>query len=491
MSVERDALQWWADTTKVERYVLYSSELPDWRRRDFLVGRGMLFRAATGVWVTKRPEDSASTVLELLYWRIVSKLLDRYGDWSIRGAAAVRIYVGVETPPVRLLVRTRAGTNRTIHLTNGQSVYLMSDEMFDAALVRIIPVAGVDVRVDVPERVVLERSSALDQVETPAFIAGTHFDALTFEALYARRPQPVVFERIAASAAHARPDLAAALRAIARPRVTRLASSPQLHVAATPAWVVRQDAQVRRYAADIHDALADAIRAIPRTTLIDRVSEARELKRYDTYHSTTLEGYDITPDDVSVLFGGEVAGGRRTVDDVRNRMAIIGYGAAFDRALEVCLAQGAEPEVSEELVRDIYRHLFRPSVDAKIVDPLALVGYRQVPAYIRGTMYVPPGAANVRDLMAAYCTALATVDGPVIRAVLAHFMFVTIHPYTDGNGRTARLLMNVVLVGNGYRWVTVPSDQRSVYFKALRAGQVDEDIVPFARFVVQTLDLKT
>ncbi|MHB1340379.1 MAG: Fic family protein [Coriobacteriia bacterium] len=487
MSLQEDALQWWTNITGLDRYVVLSQELPDWRRRDYLVGRGMLFKAAAGVWVAKRPEDTETSVVAVLYWRIVSKLLERYGEWSIRSASAVRLYVGVETPPARLLVRTRVGTNRTIRLISGQSIYLMSDEAFDGALVHSMNVAGVDVRVDVPERVALERWSGLDQLEMPAFISGTHFDALVFEALYARRPQPVAFERIAAASQIARPDLAAVLRAIARPRGPGDADLSRPHVAQRPAWVLRQDAQVARYAQEIQTVLGDAIRALPRVPVSDRVSEAREHMRYDTYHSTTLEGYDITHDDVSVLLGGGTSKGRETVDNLRNRMAIIGYGAAFDRALQECVSQGEKATVSETLIRGIYAQLFRPSVDAKIVDPLELVGYRQVPAYIRGTQYVPPGATKVRDLMSAYCASLAIVPDPVIRAILAHFVFVTIHPYTDGNGRTARLLMDVLLVGNGYRWVTVPSDRRDTYFAALWAGQVNEDIEPFARFVYDLL----
>jgi Fic family protein len=76
-------------------------------------------------------------------------------------------------------------------------------------------------------------------------------------------------------------------------------------------------------------------------------------------------------------------------------------------------------------------------------------------------------------------------DHPLIRAILAHLEFVTIHPYPDGNGRLARLLMNVGLLGGGLPWVTIRNDDRQPYFAALHTAQVDGDPLPFARLVLR------
>jgi Fic family protein len=71
----------------------------------------------------------------------------------------------------------------------------------------------------------------------------------------------------------------------------------------------------------------------------------------------------------------------------------------------------------------------------------------------------------------------------VSRAVLAHLEFVTIHPFLDGNGRIARLLMNYVLLVAGYPWVTIRSDERVPYFTALEHAQVDEDATELGHFL--------
>jgi Fic family protein len=64
---------------------------------------------------------------------------------------------------------------------------------------------------------------------------------------------------------------------------------------------------------------------------------------------------------------------------------------------------------------------------------------------------------------------------PVILAALAHRRLVDIHPFTDGNGRTARLLMNLILVNRGYQIVSIPPILRTEYIGALVAAQKDRD----------------
>ncbi len=76
---------------------------------------------------------------------------------------------------------------------------------------------------------------------------------------------------------------------------------------------------------------------------------------------------------------------------------------------------------------------------------------------------------------------------PLVRAILGHFFFVFIHPYMDGNGRTARFAMNSQLVTGGYPWVVVPMESREQYMKALEKASVEEEINDFAGFVVSLI----
>ncbi|KAL7674583.1 hypothetical protein ACOME3_000860 [Neoechinorhynchus agilis] len=73
---------------------------------------------------------------------------------------------------------------------------------------------------------------------------------------------------------------------------------------------------------------------------------------------------------------------------------------------------------------------------------------------------------------------------PVRLAALAHFRLVQIHPFVDGNGRTARLLMNLLLIRAGFPPVIIESCLREVYYRTLAYGH-DGDVRPFIRFVEQ------
>jgi Fic family protein len=80
---------------------------------------------------------------------------------------------------------------------------------------------------------------------------------------------------------------------------------------------------------------------------------------------------------------------------------------------------------------------------------------------------------------------------PVERAALAHFKLVDIHPFVDGNGRTARLLMNLVLMRAGYPPAIIRRDERLEYYTVLdqaRAGLTEPMVLLVAHAVEQSLD---
>ena len=80
---------------------------------------------------------------------------------------------------------------------------------------------------------------------------------------------------------------------------------------------------------------------------------------------------------------------------------------------------------------------------------------------------------------------------PVERAALAHYRFVFIHPFLDGNGRTGRLLMNLILMKEGIPPVSIQVGDRWTYYQTLTQAN-EGDVRPFVRFVAactrQTLD---
>ena len=85
----------------------------------------------------------------------------------------------------------------------------------------------------------------------------------------------------------------------------------------------------------------------------------------------------------------------------------------------------------------------------------------------------------VRDAMPAFFDLLKSETDPVARIVLGHFIFVYIHPFSDGNGRIARFLMNVMMAATGHPWTVIRIDHRNAYMAALEAASVEENIAPF------------
>ena len=205
-----------------------------------------------------------------------------------------------------------------------------------------------------------------------------------------------------------------------------------------------------------------------------------------------MEGYRITPEDVDVLLSGRASKDKKgkgadDIEQLKNRMAIVGYSEAFDFILARAKKDYEWPRLTEDLIKDTYSNLFKPSTDAGLVDYYSLTAYRNMPVYIRGTRYAPPSYEKLPELMASFVKIVNNVKNPVVKAVLAHYFFVTIHPYLDGNGRTGRLLMNYFLISAGYSWATIRNEQRGVYFEALAKAQLDDGIVPFGEFILGIL----
>ncbi|MCK5336872.1 MAG: Fic family protein, partial [Gammaproteobacteria bacterium] len=75
----------------------------------------------------------------------------------------------------------------------------------------------------------------------------------------------------------------------------------------------------------------------------------------------------------------------------------------------------------------------------------------------------------------------------VVKAILGHLFIGYIHPFIDGNGRTARFLMNFLFIIGGYKWVVIKLETRARYLAALESASVGKNITPFVEFVLDTI----
>jgi excisionase family DNA binding protein len=122
------------------------------------------------------------------------------------------------------------------------------------------------------------------------------------------------------------------------------------------------------------------------------------------------------------------------------------------------------------------------------IDPENAGFYRRSGVRISGTDYVPPNAAKVPEQMKEVYQVLNSRGEPLEIAAKIHHRFVDIHPFIDGNGRTARLLMNLYLMRNGYPPIIIQRVERKKYIDSIISDRLQKSVVKFATFIAQALE---
>jgi len=195
-----------------------------------------------------------------------------------------------------------------------------------------------------------------------------------------------------------------------------------------------------------------------------------------TYSSNALEGNSLTETETKVLLeDGLTVGGK----PIRDYYEATGHAKAYDYIYSV--AKG-EP-ISEEQIKTIHR-LFYSLIDADMAGT-----YRQERVIITGSSYSTPPPEKMPELMGSFALWLAHSEDklhPVEYAAQAHKRFVFIHPFIDGNGRVARLLMNLCLIRRGYTIGIIPPILRHEYISLLEKAHRDDQ--PFVRFITERVE---
>ena len=187
-----------------------------------------------------------------------------------------------------------------------------------------------------------------------------------------------------------------------------------------------------------------AIESLPITPRV--LANLRETARlFSTHYSTMIEGNLLTQEQVALV----IAEDQHFPGRERDRQEVRGYYAAL--ALVERLAQGSDAIRERDLGR------LHALVMGNGKSRLKPTPYRDGQNVIkdsrtRGIVYMPPEAKDVPALMSAMIHWINTEkELPVpLKAAIAHYQYATIHPYYDGNGRTARLLTTLILHLGGY-----------------------------------------
>jgi len=197
-----------------------------------------------------------------------------------------------------------------------------------------------------------------------------------------------------------------------------------------------------------------------------------------TYNSNAIEGSSLTLKETQLAIeeGLTIKG-----KPLREHFEAVNHKEAIDYVEELV----AEKMLSStKLVREIHRLILTK------VDDENAGRYRNVNVRITGSTHLPPDSRKISRLMKNFdqwLKAGARKLNPVEYAALAHFKLVDIHPFVDDNGRTARLLMNLILMKKGFPPTVILNAERRKYYDVLEAGH-RQDYKPFVDFVGRSLE---
>ncbi|MEI7509673.1 MAG: Fic family protein [Flavobacterium sp.] len=208
-----------------------------------------------------------------------------------------------------------------------------------------------------------------------------------------------------------------------------------------------------------------------------RIAQALELEY--TFESNRIEGNTLTlrETDLVINEGLTVSGkSMREHLEALNHQEAIGY---IKQIMERNFS------INERELLTIHNLILRGII------PEDAGRYRSVQVMIKGSAHMPPQPfivpKKMEDYFIWYEENKATLH-PVILAAEMHERLVTIHPFIDGNGRTSRLTMNLILLQNGYVIANIKGDyeNRMQYYQALESAQTSNSKEDFLHFIAQT-----
>ena len=195
-----------------------------------------------------------------------------------------------------------------------------------------------------------------------------------------------------------------------------------------------------------------------------------------TYNTSAIEGSTVTLRETSMILFDRITPPGKTLREVRE---IENHKKAFDFILTY------EGNLNKKFVCKVHKIL-----TTDILSKESCGKFRRVQVFIRGVDgFIPPKPESVeiefKKLMNWYNRNKKKYHS-VILASYFHVAFESIHPFIDFNGRTGRLLLNFILLKNGFPPVDIKNKDRMRYYEALRKGQ-ESNLRPFVNLIIECL----
>ena len=210
------------------------------------------------------------------------------------------------------------------------------------------------------------------------------------------------------------------------------------------------------------------------------------------YHSNAIEGNSLTLGETrSLILHGLTARGK----PLRDHLDIEGHDEAV-KAIEDAVK--SNEAFNQVFIRNLHTVLLKEPYETDAVAPdgrrvkrrIAIGDYKTQPNNVRTstgeTYYFTPleqVQSAMSDLVDWYRKKEDEGEHPVIMAATFHYRFVRIHPFDDGNGRMARLLMNMILLKHGYTVALIPREERDQYINTLERADKSEELTEFILYI--------
>lgn len=237
------------------------------------------------------------------------------------------------------------------------------------------------------------------------------------------------------------------------------------------------------FSSTIQDLLAEADELKNRWSALKPLNKTQLLKMREyfnvnyTYDSNRIEGSTLTMQETHLVVNeGLTISGK----SMQEHLEAVNHYEAID--FIEGLVKNKE-HLTERILNEIH-YLILNGIDRRNAGK-----YRTVPVFISGSSHKPPQPyliAKQMEEVFEYYHASKTSVHPIILAADMHEKVVTVHPYIDGNGRTSRLIMNLILLQNGFTIANIKGDNTSRlnYYKALEMVQTKNSLEPFYELII-------
>ncbi len=219
----------------------------------------------------------------------------------------------------------------------------------------------------------------------------------------------------------------------------------------------------------------DQLKPFPKV-FINNIEEWNKVEL--TYTSNSIEGNTLSRKETAqIIEKGITVKGK----SITEHLEAINHAKAYEYIKS--LKPNSVSKIDKRIILDIHALILRN------IDTANSGIYRNIPVRISGSTVILPNPLKVSDLMDELISWLHTSKETILKiAVDVHFKLVSIHPFTDGNGRVARLVMNLILIIGGYPPTVIRKENRIEYIDAIEKGQLTGDLSDYYSFMYKSIN---